>query len=433
MEFLRGRGFSTEEIQKAGLSAQRSRGTGDMFRGRVMIPLQDAQGRVIGFTARLLKDDKNAPKYINTPQTLLYDKSRHVFGLHLAKDAVRRSKFVVISEGQLDVISSHQAGVRQVVATAGTALTEYNLKTLSRFTDDIRLCFDADRAGIAATERAIPIASKVGVTLSVITIPNGKDPDELIKQDKAIWERIITEHQYALDWLMGRYRQELDLESAVGKRHFSDIMLPIVRQLQDSVEQDHYLTRIAEILSVGKEALATKLQKSPEAAKPVQKPVPTPRQLDVAQRDYLRTQDHLLALLFLHPALRPHASLLRREMLATEQARRLFVFLAQNPAYAGDFSQPEAGLSGEDLENISEYAKILVMQHEELYGDVEDLELDYEVARLQARLIEQYIKTQKQRLTARLDGADEATTRDILTRVRGLDVLLKQAQGAQRG
>jgi DNA primase len=99
-----------------------------MFRGRLMIPLQDPQGRVIGFTARLLDDDPKAPKYINTPQTVLYDKSRHIYGLHLAKESIRKTKFVVITEGNLDVIASHQAGVRQVVATAGTALTEPHLE-----------------------------------------------------------------------------------------------------------------------------------------------------------------------------------------------------------------------------------------------------------------------------------------------------------------
>lgn len=429
--FLRSRGFTEQEIKDAGLSSRGYRGLGDMFRGRVMIPLQDPQGRVIGFTARLLKDDKNAPKYINTPQTLLYDKSRHLYGLHLAKDAIRRSKFVVITEGNLDVISSHQAGVRQVVAAAGTALTEPNLKALSRFTDDVRLCFDADRAGIAATERAIPIASKVGVTLSVITIPSGKDPDELIKQDRSIWERIIGEHQYALDWLMERYRNELDLTSAVGKRQFSDILLPIVRRLSDSVEQDHYMTRIAETLGVTRGALSAKLQKqkAPEGQNKVQRKVPTPAQLDKAQAEYIKTQDHLLALLLLNPKLRPHAHLLRVEMLSGENARSLFTYLAENPTYAGDTGGLHAELQGKVVQNVVDYCNILAMQHEELYGDVEDLELDYEVTRLQGRLIGQYINTKKQQLTAQLAGADDETVRQILTRVRDLDTLRKQVQG----
>ncbi|HEU4985285.1 MAG TPA: DNA primase, partial [Nitrososphaera sp.] len=235
VDFLKTKNFSEHEIKGAGLSAQRYKGLGDMFRGRLMVPLMDPQGRVIGFTARLLVDDPDAPKYINTPQTLLYDKSRHVFGLHLAKEALRKTKYAVVAEGNLDVIASHQAGVRQVVATAGTALTEYQLKALGRFTPDIRLSFDADSAGLNATERSIPIASKVGVSLSVITIPSGKDPDELIKQDRAKWEEIIEKPKYALDWLIDRYQKQLDIDSAVGKRQFSDIILNVVRGLSDQV------------------------------------------------------------------------------------------------------------------------------------------------------------------------------------------------------
>ncbi len=156
IDFLRGKKFTDEEIKRAGLSTQRYRGAGDMFRGRLMIPLADQFGKVVGFTARLLADEPDAPKYINTPQTVLYDKSRHVYGLHLAKEAIRKCKYVVLVEGNLDVIASHQAGVRQTVATAGTALTEQHLKALSRFTGDIRLSFDADKAGLAATERGNP-------------------------------------------------------------------------------------------------------------------------------------------------------------------------------------------------------------------------------------------------------------------------------------
>lgn len=439
VDFLRSRQFSDAEIKGAGLSAQRrygNGGIGDMFRGRIMVPLQDPQGRVVGFTARLLKDDKNAPKYINTPQTLLYDKSRHVYGLHLAKDAIRHSGHVVLVEGNLDVISSHQAGIRQVVATAGTALTEQNLKALSRFTGDLRLCFDADRAGIAATERAIPIASKIGISLSIISIPSGKDPDELIQQDPSLWAATINQHKYALDWLMERHASLLDLSTAVGKRQFSDVLLPIVRRLSDSVEQDHYMGRLAETLKVSRQALNTKMQSAKPEAKPVQKPVPTPAALDKAQVEYVKTQDHLMALLLLHPKIRPMATMLRLDMLATDQAQQMFNFLAQNPLFNGDMEALPGNLSDEQMQSLREYGNILVMQHETLYGDVEDLELDYEVTRLQARLIEQYIKTEKQKLTAQLQGVaanDDEATRQILTRVRELDTLRNQAQGGQRG
>ena len=221
---------------KSGLVTKRYRTANDMFRGRIQIPLMNAQGRVIGFTARLLEDAPNAPKYLNTPQTLLYDKGRHVYGLHLAKDSIRRCGYVVVVEGNLDVIASHQAGIAQVVATAGTAMTEMHLKALNRFTGDIRLAFDQDKAGLTAAERAIPIAGKVGVNLSMITVPEGKDPDELVKKDPALWRSVIEDQQYAVDWLMDRYAAELDLSTAMGKRKFSDVVLRVVRQLPDQVE-----------------------------------------------------------------------------------------------------------------------------------------------------------------------------------------------------
>ena len=445
--FLRSKKFSDDEIKQAGLATERYRGLGDMFRGRVMIPLQDPQGRVIGFTARLLKDDlssQGAPKYINTPQTILYDKSRHVYGLHLAKDAIRKSAFVVLVEGNLDVIASHQAGVRQVVATAGTALTEPNLKALSRFTGDIRLSFDADKAGIAATERAIPIASKVGVSLSIITIPSGKDPDELIKQSAATWSEVIQQPQYALDWLIERYQTLLDITSAQGKKTFSDVLLPVVRRLTDSVEQDHYMTKLAEILDIRRDALDEKLTKQPENAKVERKSMPTPQKLSKDRKeqvDYLKTQDHILTLLLMHPALRPYANLLTEHMFSTGKARHLLNYMMQHPKFIDDFQALTVGLPDEQMQILQDYAKILVLQHEELYGDVEpdilNVELDYEVARIQARLIEQYIKYQKQNLTRKLETASEDEVRQILTQVKELDELRKQAnqlpEGGRRG
>jgi DNA primase len=153
-DYLNKQGFTEEEVGRAGLISRRYKGVGDMFRGRIMVPLQDAQGRVIGFTARLLDDEPNAPKYINTPQTLLYDKGRHIYGLHLAKEALRKAKYAVLVEGNLDVIAAHQAGTRQVVATAGTALTEMHLKGISRFTPDVRLAFDQDSAGQAGRRQS---------------------------------------------------------------------------------------------------------------------------------------------------------------------------------------------------------------------------------------------------------------------------------------
>ncbi len=421
-DFLKKKGFSEAEIKGAGLSSQRYRGLADMFRGRLMIPLQDPQGRVIGFTARILVDDPNAPKYINTPQTLLYDKSRHVFGLHLAKENIRKTKYVVLAEGNLDVISSHQAGVRQVVATAGTALTEFQLKALSRFTPDIRLCFDADNAGLNATERAIPIASKVGVSLSVVSIPSGKDPDELVKQDPAKWREIIERPKYALDWLIERYQKQLDIASAQGKREFSDIVLKVVHGLGDQVEQEHYLAVVSGLIGVSRDALLSKLHDRSEAPrlKPHKAQV---RPLDAAQLEMIKVQNTLLALALMRQQIRPILTAVKSGMLIEQQARQLRDFLEANPDFAGEAE------AATPLRPIADYVKMLSLLFEELYQDLETQDLRTEATRLQAHLIDQYVKSQKQRIARELQTSDESRTADLLGAAKKLDNLLKSLKG----
>jgi DNA primase len=421
IDFLRSKGYKDSELKLAGLTSQNYRGVlQDMFRGRLQIPLCDATGRVVGFTARLLEDDPKAPKYINTPSTPLYDKSRHVYGLHLAKEAIRKSSYVIMAEGNLDVISSHQAGVKQVVATAGTALTEDHLKVLKRLTGDIRLCFDADKAGLAATERAIPIAHKVGVTLQIITIPSGKDPDELIKQDVAKWREVIEEPHYVVDWLIGRYQKTLSLDTAVGKREFSDVVLRVVRQLPDTVEQDHYLAQIAGILSVNKEALRVKL--SEESA-----PVPVARRRSQKPADYgvvapekQRVEEHLMALTLYVPKMRRALYPLTADMFDDLRAREVFRLLSTQPDYDGSDKEP--------VQKFAEYGKILGLVFETLYQDLDALEQANEAARLQAKLVGLYVRNQKQALVAELQDAEPQKADELLARARELDNLLRNNQ-----
>lgn len=429
MDFAKTKGFSDKDLELAGLTSKAYRGgMQDMFRGRLMIPLQDPQGLVIGFTARQLDDDPKAPKYINTPQTPLYDKSRHVYGLHLAKESIRREKYVVLVEGNLDVIASHQVRVRQVVATAGTALTEPNLKALSRFTGDIRLSFDADKAGVAATERAIPIASKVKVSLSIIDIPSGKDPDELIKQDPALWIEAIGKNKYALDWLMIRYGKLLDLESAQGKREYSDVLLPVVRALSDDVERDHYMNQIADTLQVSRDALEQKFQKTTDATPEVRKRTikTTPEQVDRNMLEHRRMQDNFMALVLLRVTLREFLDLIKPEMLFTDDARELLQFLKENPDYTGR----EGGKVVKSLEN---YVKIESLLYEEVYQDLELNELHYEAARLQARLIEYFVKTENRKISEKIASVDPEQQRVLLAQSVDYNQLLNKVKGAIRG
>ncbi len=420
-KFLVDKGFTTKELQQAGLLSRTSR-AGDMFRNRLMVPLMDGQGRVIGFTARLLADDPNAPKYINTPQTMLYDKSRHVFGLHLAKESMRKEKFTVVVEGNLDVIASHQVDVKNVVATAGTAMTEQHLKTVGRFADDVRLSFDSDSAGLAATERAIPIASKVGVTLSIITLPGAKDPDELIKQDVGAWKKALEKRQYAMDWLISHYAHQLDLDSGQGKRSFSDAMLPTLRELSDPVEQDHYLTEVAKRMQVSPAALKDKLQTDTPQPK-LKKRTPSDNMVSQQQLEHAKVQDHFMSMMLMRPHLRHMIDIVDSSMLLQEQAQQLLDFLIGHPDFEGDMRQVPV------LQSISDYVKILSLQYEALFSKLDEVEGRYEARRLRARLIELYVKSKKAQLAQALDSADDETAQKLLTRVKELDQLLKVSQG----
>ncbi len=254
VEVLKKRGFRLEELDAAGLL---NRFKSDMFRDRMTVPFIDTSGAVIGFTARILK--KGEPKYLNTPETILFNKSRYIFGLYQAKESIRRNGYVVIVEGNMDVISSHQAGVKEAVATSGTAMTEQHLKILSNLTSDIRLAYDGDEAGIKATERAIMMAGELGIDLTVISDYHGaKDPDELIQKDPKLWQDAVNKSVPAVDWLLQKYEENLNLMTASGKRKYSDLALQLLSYIKDEVERAAYEEKVAKKLDVTVDILREK-------------------------------------------------------------------------------------------------------------------------------------------------------------------------------
>jgi DNA primase len=430
VDYLKKQGFNEQEIKLAGLTSTSYRGgIQDMFRGRLMIPLEDPYGKVIGFTARLLTQNDQAPKYINTAATALYDKSRHVYGLDKAKESIRKNNFAVLVEGNLDVIASHQAGVKAAIATAGTALTEMQLKSLGRLTNDVRLSFDTDRAGIAATERAIPLAGKAKVSLSIIDIPSGKDPDELIRQDPKLWKEAINKNVYALDWLIAHYEASLDLTSAKGKKDFSDVILPTIARLTDPVEQDHYLSRLSEMTNVDKSALFKKMsgEEIDQDTKPRKRIKTKPALLDKASVEHIKRQDKFISLLLSRKTLREFLDdHITAQMLPTEDGRQLFNYLRKNPDY--DFKD------GSELQSLEDYGKIEVLLYEELYQGLDLNELHEEAERLQAELVAKFVKTEKEKIRALISqDITEQGLRALQEKDKQLNDLLKQVKGVNNG
>lgn len=394
---LANKGFSTKELGESGLI---NRFGGDLFRGRMAVPLMSSDGRVIGFTGRIVEDVDNAPKYLNTPQTLLYDKSRHVFGLSQAKEAIRKADFSVMVEGNLDVIASHQVGVKNVVASAGTAMTEYHLKSLSRLSNNVKLAFDRDRAGLAATERAIPLAAKVGLELTIISLPDTvKDPDELIQQDPEAWKVATLNSQPVVDWVLGQYSEREDMTSAQGKRRFTTAGLEVVRQIPDSVEQEHYLQEIAAQTNTSLEAVRAKLTSVPEKSAQTTKKT---KQVDIEPVDDIDAyQDQLLAALLLQPIARSQLGGLDLSLFRNEKRHKFAKWLQSSSAEITDTIPQE-------LREVETYVKIVQLQAETRYTGWSEQDMSLEIARLLRRQQTEHKKQHKNQLTDQLRSAEES-------------------------
>ena len=392
---LEKRGFSRRELADAGLV---NRFGGDLFRGRMMVALSDGSGELVGFTGRIIRDDPRAPKYLNTPQTLLFDKSRHIFGLSQAKEAIRKSDAAVIVEGNLDVVSSHQAGVKNVVATAGTAMTLQHLKALSRLAGRIRVAFDGDRAGVSATERAINLAQEIGVELEVVSLPDDvKDPDELIQKDAALWQAAVEQAQPAVDWVIARHAEMEDLATAEGKRRFSTTALRIVRSLKDPVEQEHYLAVISKKTGASLAALRAKLG-AERSTPPAQLKKPKIEKATPSKpRDELA--DIIVGLALSQPSTRRWVAALEAASL-DEPARAVVTALQAEPLLDGEKLPCP-------LQKFEQYVKIVQLKSERRYMDWEPEALDSEMARLVKQLIRKHRDTKKQQLLENLREAEE--------------------------
>ncbi len=424
-DFLIKRGYDSKELKNAGLVRSNYKNEIDMFRGRLMIPLQDQQGRVIGFTARILDDNKEVAKYINTPQTILYDKSRNVFGLHLAKESIRKLNYVVITEGNLDVISSHQAGITNVVATAGTAITSYHLKILSRFTSDIRLSFDSDKAGIAATERAIILASKLNINLSIIEIVDGKDPDELINKDPGLWIKAIEKNIYAVDWMINRYQQVYDIKTAEGKRKFTDSVLPIVNQLSDEIEKEFYLDKVSKLIEINRQAINQKSKNFEVVKKILRQPKVDFTKSVASNQEVIKTENRFITLMLIRSPLRDLLKSIKKSIFIQDDSKKIFELLSNQP----DFDFKTSVESLREFNISTDYVKILTLLYEELYQKTDLENLYDEAVVLRLRLVREYVKKQKEIIQTKLTTASEDEISSLMKKVNELNTFLNRLMG----
>ncbi|MEK7564383.1 MAG: DNA primase [Patescibacteria group bacterium] len=263
--------YSEDEIEKAGLIKKTEKGYYDRFRNRIMFPIADSSGRVIAFSGRLFTDDGKSAKYLNSPDTPIFNKSYVLFGLDRGKDSIRKNNFSILVEGQMDLILSHQAGFRNTVASSGTALSDVtmskenvvsNLGLVRRLSTNIILAYDGDKAGFNASLRAARIALSLGMDVKVANMKAGVDPADLIsKEGVDAWRSAVRESKHVIEFLLARVIVDAKRDNRKVGRGVKDMILPFVNSIESKIEQMHFLKKISDATSIPEQALKDDLKK----------------------------------------------------------------------------------------------------------------------------------------------------------------------------
>lgn len=259
--FLREKKMSEEVIEQVGLAIKGDKGLYDRFRGRIMFPIFDAQGRVVAFSGRIYpENEKDMAKYVNSPETPLYNKSRILYGYDKAKVSIMREDACVLVEGQVDLVMAHQAGTANTVAVSGTALTAEHLGLIKRFTDSLIMSFDGDSAGLAAAKRGVMTALALGMDVKIARLPDGQDPADVIAKDPQAWEQALAGATHIipfyLDYLVRRNLPSRELIKEVSKE-----VLPFVAEIANRIDQEQFIKDIARALGVTEESVREELAK----------------------------------------------------------------------------------------------------------------------------------------------------------------------------
>ncbi len=359
---LRAKGYKNEEIEKAGLAVKSEQGSYyDRFRNRITFPIADASGRTVGFSGRIF-DNSQLPaasrqqptgshsqpvassqkqtaapaKYINTPQTPVYDKSRVLYGFDKAKEEIRRQNAVVLVEGQMDVVMSHQAGVKNAVAVSGTALSSQQLQTIKRLANSIISSFDRDAAGEKATKRSLDLAASFDFERKAAMLPQGfKDPAEIVEKDPALWQKAVDQAQPIVQFYLDSALARHDRATGQGKRSIAEEVLPEIKVIQSEVEKTHWLQALAKEINIPEEVLWQELKKVRPAANDIILPEASRSASPKTRRQQLEAL--LIGTLIRYPAHTPALTGFSSYVFIEDSNRKIFETLAKladpNPSY----------------------------------------------------------------------------------------------------
>lgn len=415
LKFLRGKGYTEKDIFLAGLSVKKERGPGfyDRFRERIMFPIRDIHGHVVGFTARLLpeaeKKENAGGKYVNTPQTLVYDKSRVIYGLDFAKQEIKKENLAVMVEGNMDVIASHQVGVQNVVASSGTAMTVEQVNLLKRYSPNLAISFDADLAGGTAALRGIDVALREGINIKVIMLSPeiGKDPDDYIKKDPALWREAIGNSMAFMDYYIKKTLAGLDLRKIEDKKTAAKTLLAQVIKIPDKVEQTYYLEKLVNVLGVPEQVLRESLPTDKTLNK---ERAPAGKTITVSQKQRpVLLAERFLALVLRQPQNLSYAidymePFMFPDELQKEIYKKLILYYNEvvDKRELDDFLRRFVR-----EEKEKKYLNSLVLLAENDFPNFNEEEVREEILKSASALRENYIKNERKRLEGEMRKAEE--------------------------
>ncbi len=381
-QYLKGKEYGETELLTTGLLVEREdRNNYDRFRNRLIFPIRNIQGKVIGFGGRALDD--SLPKYLNSPQTPVFDKSSSLYGIDHAKTAIRQKDQAVIVEGYMDALAAHQHGYDNVVASMGTAMTDKQLTILKNLTRNLILALDADTAGEEAVSRSGEMLDKMlpvppsfygwvryedahNAEVKILILPQGKDPDELIREDASQWQKLIMEAKPMVDFIFESATAKVDLASARDKSLTAEKLLPLLLEMQDPLRQAHYLERLARLLKIDEHVLGDALKRfrATERRRKATKDMKAFTPVVPTFTSSSPLEQYCLALLLQYPELEAESSVLSPDHFENTENRELFVKWQQSDDLASLKNSLDSALQ-EYLESLLTKALLTVIKENE--------------------------------------------------------------------
>ncbi len=414
-QYLLKKGFGIDDIVSAGLALKKEKGSGyfDRFRGRIMFPIADVHGNIVGFTGRVLVETENSGgKYVNTPQTEVYDKSRVLYGLNKSKTEIKAKDLVVLVEGQMDVLACHQAGMKNVVAVSGTALTPEQISLIKRFTINISMAFDGDKAGENAAKRGIDTAISQGLNVKIIQIPEGagKDADECLKKNPEVWFESVDKAKLIMEWFFENVLKKYSLQDSQQKNKAAAELLEQINKIPGKIEQDYWIQKMSDKFSVQSEILRQSMKSleknnNIKQKKEVESKIKNIKEI-FNDRNHVLEEQFLAILIGNLKLFTEIADKVDRKHFSTPEFGELYEIIKIRYNDRVDSNSAILDLSAL-TEDQKEKIDLLLMRRSKEFEEKEDKELRSEFLKTTEEMLKEWLKREKDRIKILLSQAQE--------------------------